>query len=67
MTIAAKAIYEGGVLKLSQPIPLAEGTQVEASVISTKIPEKSSPSEILARIAALPMEGNSDEFSGRDR
>ncbi len=66
MTITTEAIYEQGVLKLSQPIPLAEGTCVEVIVIATKVPENSTPGEILAKIAALPLEGDRSEFSGRD-
>ncbi|NJN87082.1 MAG: antitoxin family protein [Leptolyngbyaceae cyanobacterium SL_7_1] len=66
MTITIEAIYEQGVLRLAQPIPLAEGTHVEVVIISTKASENTSPSEILAKIAALPLEGESDEFSGQD-
>jgi predicted DNA-binding antitoxin AbrB/MazE fold protein len=66
MTITTEAIYEQGVLKLSQPIPLSEGTRVEVIVISTKISENHAPKEILAKIAALPLEGKGDEFSGQD-
>ncbi len=66
MTITTEAIYEQGVLKLSQPIPLAEGTCVEVIVIATKVPENNTPGEILAKIAALPLEGDRGEFSGRD-
>lgn len=65
MTITIGAIYEQGVLRLAQPIPLAEGTQVEVIVISTNVSENTSPSEILAKIAALPLEGESGEFSGQ--
>lgn len=65
MTITTEAIYEQGVLRLSQPIPLAEGTHVEIIVISNKT-TNSSPGELLAKIAALPLEGKSDNFSGRD-
>lgn len=66
MTITTKAVYEQGVLRLSQPIPLAEGTCVEVIVISTKVPENHSSNGILAKIAALPLEGDGSEFSGRD-
>lgn len=66
MTITTEAVYEQGILKLSQPIPLAEGTRVEVIVISTKVSENNTPVEILAKIAALPLEGDSDEFSGRE-
>jgi predicted DNA-binding antitoxin AbrB/MazE fold protein len=66
MAITTEAIYEQGVLRLSQPIPLPEGTHVEIVVISTKVSENRDSGEILAKIAALPLEGKSDEFSGRD-
>lgn len=65
MTIATTAIYEEGVLKLSQPIPLAEGTPVEIVVISARDLNKTT-SEILAKIAALPLEGKDSPFSGQD-
>lgn len=66
MTITTEAIYEQGVLRLSQPIPLAEGTHVEVIVISTKASKNHASREILARIADLPLEGKGDEFSGRE-
>lgn len=62
MTITTEAVYEQGVLKLSQPIPLAEGTHVEVTVISTKVSENKTSSEILAKIAALPLEGSGDKI-----
>jgi len=67
MTITIEAVYEQGVLRLSQPIPLAEGTRVEVTVISTEDkPKNKTPGEILAEIAAMPLEVSNDEFSGRD-
>lgn len=67
MTIAVAAIYEQGLLKLSQPIPLAEGTRVEVIVISgTSKPNDKTPAEILAGVAAMSPEGSSEEFSSRD-
>ncbi|MDX2241217.1 MAG: antitoxin family protein [Leptolyngbyaceae cyanobacterium bins.302] len=66
MTITTEAVYEQGVLKLVQPIPLAEGTRVEVTVVSTQLPRTENPSEILAKIAALPLEGHPDQFSGRN-
>jgi predicted DNA-binding antitoxin AbrB/MazE fold protein len=53
------------VLKLTEPIPLAEGSHVEIIVIPSK-GHKDSPAELLAKIAALPLEGQSDDFSGRN-
>jgi predicted DNA-binding antitoxin AbrB/MazE fold protein len=66
MAISTQAIYEEGVLKLSQPIPLAEGTHVEILVISAKGSTNNTPSEILAKIAELPLQGEKDPFSERD-
>ncbi|QSJ17641.1 antitoxin family protein [Nostoc sp. UHCC 0702] len=65
MTITIEAVYEQGVLRLLQPIPLAEGTRVEVTVISTEAKPKT-PREILAQIAAMPLEVSNDQFSGRD-
>jgi predicted DNA-binding antitoxin AbrB/MazE fold protein len=67
MTVTVEAIYEQGILKLSQPIPLADGTRVEVMVISPPVElATQSPSEILQDIAAMPLQGKQDEFSGRD-
>ncbi|MCC5621036.1 antitoxin family protein [Nostoc sp. CHAB 5715] len=47
MTITIEAVYEQGVLRLSQPIPLAEGTRVEVTVISTEAkPQNKTPRDI---------------------
>ncbi|OLE54283.1 MAG: hypothetical protein AUG51_09010 [Acidobacteria bacterium 13_1_20CM_3_53_8] len=59
MTKTVEAIYERGVLRLKEPIQLADGTEVEVTVVTREIvrlPERS-PAEILASIAALPLEG----------
>ena len=67
MTITVQAVYEHGVLRLAQPISLAEGTQVEVVVMTRESrPEHPTPANILSAIAALPLQGNSDEFSGAD-
>ncbi|MHC5594592.1 MAG: antitoxin family protein [Nostoc sp.] len=67
MTITIEAIYEHGVLRLLQPIPLAEGTRVEVTVVSTETrPKNKTPGQILAQIAAMPLEVSNDKFSGRD-
>ena len=67
MTTTVEAVYEQGVLRLIQPLTLAEGTHVEVIVI-TKEPaaEVRTPADILATIAAMPMEAGGKEFSGRD-
>lgn len=67
MTITIKAIYEQGVLRPTEPISLVEGTRVEVIVITKESqPVEKTPAEILAEIAAMPLEGSKDEFSGRD-
>ena len=67
MTITVEAIYERGVLRLIQPLSLAEGTRVDVIVITQEpTAESRMPADILATIAALPMEDGSEEFSGRD-
>lgn len=67
MTTTVEAIYEQGVLRLAQPIQLAEGTKVEVIVIAPE-PERQtpSPSAILTEIAALPLEQEGRPFAGRD-
>lgn len=57
-----EAVYEGGMLRLLQPIDLPEGTRVEITLVKNK----KTPADILAAIASLPLESDRDEFSGRD-
>ena len=67
MITTVEAIYEQGVLRLIQPLSLAEGTRVEVIVITQEpLTEGRTPADILATIAALPMEAGGEEFSGRD-
>lgn len=67
MTTTVEAIYEQGVLKLKEPISLAEGAEVEVIVISREPVEgELRPSEVLAAIASLPLESPDSEFSARD-
>jgi len=67
MKTTVEAIFEQGVLRLIQPLSLAEGTRVEIIVI-TREPtiEGRTPADMLAAIAASPMEVGGEEFSGRD-
>jgi predicted DNA-binding antitoxin AbrB/MazE fold protein len=63
MTVTIEAIYEQGILRLSQPIPLADGTRVEVMVISPPVElATQSPSEILQDIAAMPLQGKQDLY-----
>jgi predicted DNA-binding antitoxin AbrB/MazE fold protein len=65
MTTTIEAVYERGVLRLKEPVALADGTVVEVT-ITTSEPPGETPAEILSAIASLPVEGNGQPFSGRD-
>jgi predicted DNA-binding antitoxin AbrB/MazE fold protein len=59
MTTTVEALYEQGVLRLIQPLSLAEGTRVDL-IVMTREPttEGRTPADIL--------EVGGEEFSGRD-
>jgi predicted DNA-binding antitoxin AbrB/MazE fold protein len=71
------AIVENGMLRPTAPLHLADGTRVKLQVTPQEPPvgrtepderpisQRKSPAEIMAAIAALPMEPG-PEFSGRD-
>ena len=66
MTTTVEAIYEQGVLRLKEPISLADGTRVEVIVITRDPAEgKASPAQILSDTSALP-ETSEGNFNGRD-
>lgn len=62
-----QAVYENGVFRPVQPVELAEGTPVELQ-IETPLPftDPKILAKALAEIAALPLEGPDDGFSGAD-
>jgi predicted DNA-binding antitoxin AbrB/MazE fold protein len=67
MNLTVEAIYEEGVLKLTQPLALPEGTHVSVVITPTETPSAAkTPAEILAEIAALPLASNNQGFSNRD-
>lgn len=79
MTTTVEAIYEKGTLRLDKPISLPDGTRVEVVVITrdavaqkeerirlARSAEGKTTAQIVAEIAALPLEGRRDAFSGRD-
>ena len=67
MTTTVEAIYEGGVLRPTQPIPLAEGTRVDVVIITREVAtEATTPAEILAAIAAMPPDGDGSEPSAHN-
>ena len=66
-TTIIEAVYEQGVLRPTRPIDLVEGAHIEIIVIpraSAPIPRTRSPSEVAARIAAMPMQASPEGFSG---
>ncbi|MGI9036221.1 MAG: antitoxin family protein [Pyrinomonadaceae bacterium] len=66
MSQIISAVYENGVLILEEPLAVSEGSKVEIVVVAKEQKRKRTPAQILADLAALPMEGKTDKFSGRD-
>lgn len=67
MTFTLQAIYEQGMLRLMQPVDLPEGTSVKVIITANDLTqEEKNPADILAQIAALPLEGDPENFCGRD-
>jgi predicted DNA-binding antitoxin AbrB/MazE fold protein len=67
MTKEIEAIYEHGMIRPLQPLELPEGSRLDLIVITHEQPgANGNAAEILAEIAALPLEGSSDEFSGSE-
>jgi predicted DNA-binding antitoxin AbrB/MazE fold protein len=67
MTKEIEAVYEQGLIRPLQPLELPEGTHLDLIVITHEQPKTNgSTAEIVAEIAALPPEGSSDDFSGRE-
>ena len=67
MTRTIEAVYERGVLRLKEPVALADGTVVEVTITTCEPSgESKTPAEILSTIASLPVEGDGHAFSGRD-
>lgn len=58
------AIYEQGVLRLTQPVELPEGTEVQVVIITNDAnAPKGNAASILAAIAALPEETTNSEVT----
>ena len=67
MTKEIEAVYEQGIIRPLQPLELAEGTRLDLIVITHEQPKTNgNTAEILAEIAALPLEGSNDAFAGRE-
>lgn len=66
MTKEIEAVYEQGMIRPLQPLELAEGTRLDLIVITHEQPKTNgNAAEILAEIAALPLEGPNVPFAGR--
>jgi predicted DNA-binding antitoxin AbrB/MazE fold protein len=63
------AIYEGGILRLSRPIDLADGTRVEVVVTPRRErPAEARPAawDVLDELASMPAEAGDRTLHGRD-
>jgi predicted DNA-binding antitoxin AbrB/MazE fold protein len=67
MTKEIEAVYEQGLIRPLQPLELPEGARLDLIVITNEEDKHNgTAARILAEIAALPLEGSSDDFAGRD-
>ncbi|HET6977887.1 MAG TPA: antitoxin family protein [Pyrinomonadaceae bacterium] len=67
MTKEIEAVYEQGLIRPLQPLELPEGTHLDLIVITHEQPgTNGNAAEILAEIAALPLEGATDDFDCRE-
>lgn len=63
-----QAVYENGTLVLDKPLAISNGSKVEIVVVADKQEDEMSGfvAKRLAEIAAMPLEGDEEKFSGRD-
>lgn len=67
MTKEIEAVYEHGMIRPLEPLELPEGARLDVIVITHEQPKTNgNAAEILAEIAALPLEGSTDTFAGRE-
>ena len=68
MTTIVRAVYEGGLFRPVEHVAIAEGACVELTVRTEAVPTIAPEFilEALLEIAALPLEGPNDGFSGAD-
>ena len=65
MTKEIEAVYEHGMIRPLQPLELPEGARLDVIVITHEQPKTNgNAAEMLAEIAALPLEGANDAFAG---
>jgi len=67
MTKEIEAVFEHGLIRPLQPLELPEGARLDIIVIThEETKTNGNAAEALAEIAALPLEGSSDPFEGRE-
>ncbi len=66
MTKKIEAVYEQGMIRPLQRLELPEGTRLVLFVVSKQGTTNGKAAEILAEIAALPVEGASETFAGAE-
>jgi predicted DNA-binding antitoxin AbrB/MazE fold protein len=67
MTKEIEAVYEQGMIRPLEPLELPEGARLDVIVITHEHPETNGKTaEIIAEIAALSLEGSSEDFEGRE-
>lgn len=66
MSRTVTAIFENGIIRPLQPVDLDNGEEVEVILLKKGEPSPVEASTILSDIADLPLEGDSDAFSGAD-
>ncbi len=66
MSELVTATYENGTLVLDEPLSFSEGTTVEVLVLEQRQSAGQRVGQKLLEIAALPIEGDGEPFSGRD-
>jgi len=67
MTKEIEAVYEHGIIRPLAPLELPEGARLDVIVIThEQLETNGNAAEVLAEIAALPLEGSTDDFTGRE-
>ena len=67
MTKEIEAVYEHGMIRPLEPLELPEGARLDLIVITHEQPKTNgNAAEVLAEIAARPLEGSNDSFAGRE-
>ena len=66
MATPIEAVYENGVLRPLTPLALPEGQRVQVLVAVKATTKPGNVASILREIAAMPIEGSGNPFTGRD-